>query len=258
LLDAGQVSPDDRLKRRYTSLSLMADYRFGHWANVGVRYTLSRLTGNVDETTVGDPFVSAALAYPEYIDTRWHLPTGALPDDAPQRFRGWVHSELLAHETRGTLVLSMLYSRESGRPYGAAGWVGMEPFVSNPGYQQPPVAVRYYFTARDAFRTEPIARMDLALTYSRRMPGTVHSELFTEFDVLNLFDRERVVNPGRLAITRTAFTDPSLQSFDPFTETPIEGVHWTIDNTAVDDDTAQPNVPTTLGRSVRVSLGVRF
>jgi hypothetical protein len=258
-IDAGRVAADDRLDRRYAALSLTGDYRLGHWGDVGLRYTLSRLRGNADEATlVGAPLDGAALGYPEYIDPGWHMPTGALPDDARHRFRAWMHVQVLASETQGVWILTVLHSRESGRPYGAAGLVGIEPFVANPGYFQPPIAVRYFFTARDAFRTEPLERTDLGLAYRRPMPGTVHGEVFAHVALLNLFDRVRVVDPGRFVITRTAFTDSSLQPFNPFTETPVEGVHWTFDDSQAHRATSPANVPRTLGRALRVTMGVRF
>ena len=258
-IDAGQAIADDRLERRYASLSLTADYRFGHWGNFGGRYTFSSLRGNVDDATLrGGLPASGTLAYPEYFLPSWHLPVGALPDDARHRVRMWVHSELHASEAKGLLVLSMLISGESGRPYGAAGLVDVSSFVANPGYQQAPVAARYYFTGRDAFRAPPITRADIGLSYRRRMPKTVHGELFARFDILNLMDKTRVLNPELLVVTRTAFTDPSLQPFNPFTDTPVLGTHWVFDDANVRTRTANETVATTLGRAFRLTLGIRF
>jgi hypothetical protein len=259
VLDAGELAHDDRLTRRYASLTLSADYRFGHWADVGARYTLASLRGNADNATLrGDWPASAALSYREYVDPAWHLPVGALPDDARHRMRAWLRSELYASESMGTLVLAMLVSRESGRPYGASGLVAVEPHVSNPGYLQPPIAVRYFFTERDAFRTQGIMRADIGLTYRRRLPRTVHGEWFAQFDVLNLANRRRPFDAERLAVTRTALTDPSLLPFNPFTDTPVEGVHWTFDDANVRRDTARESVARTLARAIRVVMGIRF
>ncbi len=258
-IDVGELTTDDALERRYWALSLTADYRFGHWADVGARYTLSSLRGNADAAVLSaDLPASAVLAYPDFFEAEWHQPVGALPDDARHRSRVWMHSELMANEAHGTLMLSLLFSTESGRPYGASGVVGLAPFVQAAGYQQPPVAARYFFTARDAFRTPAMRRADLGISYTRRLPGTVHGEIFGRFAVLNLMGQRRIRHPEQLAVVRTAFTDASLQPFDPFRDTPVRDVHWTFDDANVRRGTASESLATTMGRAVSVSLGLRF
>jgi hypothetical protein len=170
----------------------------------------------------------------------------------------WAHSEIIADEKRGVLIVTVVHSRESGRPYGAVGLVSVEPFVTNPGYFQPPVAVEYFFTDRDAFRTEALSRTDLGFSYRRRLPGTVHGDLFFAAHFLNVMNAVRPLDPERFVVTRTAFTDSSLQSFNPFTQTPVEGVHWTFDGTSANHDTARASVPMTMGRVMRFTLGIRF
>ena len=258
-VDAGHLVIDDRLERRYVGLSLTADYRFGHWADVGARYTISSLRGNAGESTfAGDVSSSTGLAYSEFAMPGWHLPVGALADDARHRSRVWLLSELFANEVRGTLMLSVLINTESGRPYGASGLINVASFMPNPGYQQVPIAARYYFTARDALRTEGLMRADIGLSYRRRLPGTVHGELFARFDVLNLTGRARVLHPERLTLVRTAFTEPSLSPFNPFTQTPVEGVHWTFDDSNVRQSTARESLAATMGRAFRIAFGIRF
>jgi hypothetical protein len=259
-LDAGVAAPNGALEREYAGLTLQARYRLGHYASFDAQYTASQLRGNADASMLtGDLFAAAALAYPEYTVPAWHTPIGRLADDVPQRLRIWMHSELLADEKRGEVILNLVYSRESGRPYGAVGWVGVEPHVVNPGYQQPPVAVRYFFTPRDAFRTPAYSRADLALTYRRRLPGSVHGQLFGTFHILNLFDRVRVIDPTSLTVTRTAFTDPGVfLPFNPFTEVPVRGVHWAFDDRDTRVDTAQSPIASSLGRAFRLSIGIRF
>lgn len=258
-IDAGTRVVDDRLNRRYAGVTVTADYRFGHWADVGARYTLSSLRGTADDTTIAGDFpVSSALAYPGFTEPDWNTPAGALPDDARHRARVWMHSELLATEARGTLMLSFLISAESGRPYGAAGLVAVAPFVPTEGLQNPPVAARYYFTARDAFRTSMLMRADVGLSYRRRLAGTVHGELFFNVDVLNVTGKTAILHPERLTVVRTAFTDPGLQPFNPFTDTPIEGVHWTFDDSNAHKDTAGESLARTMGRALRVAFGIRY
>lgn len=251
-VDAGTVEPDDRLEQRYVGFSLGADYRFGHWADVGARYTVSSLRGNVDQASLSDAWpVSGALAYPEFTAADWHHPIGDLTGDARHRIRAWIHSEVIADERRGTLMMSVFISAESGRPYGAAGLVAVAPYVTNPGYQQPPAVARYRFTDRDAFRTSRLMRLDAGVGYRRRLPGTVLGELVARLDLLNLGGATAVLQVQPLAVAETALTNPALQPFNPFTERPAEGVHWRLDTRTV-----QP--PTTMGRAVRLSFGIRF
>ena len=68
---------------------------------------------------------------------------------------------------------------ESGVPYGAGGreisvigsstsGVDPRPYVTNPGYLTPPPGTdtAYFYTARDAFRTESQIRTDFGATYA--------------------------------------------------------------------------------------------
>ena len=82
------------------------------------------------------------------------------------------------------LTISVLQELASGVPYGAGGGSGSangqigfsasgsvdaRPYVTNPGYVTPQGAAfeSYYYTARDAFRTEASRRTDLAIAYNR-------------------------------------------------------------------------------------------
>jgi hypothetical protein len=67
-----------------------------------------------------------------------------------------------------------------------------------------------------------------------------------------------VLNPQQYVVTRTAFTDPTLQPFNPFTTAPVRDVHWRFDDSGVNPDEPRAGVPTTLGRTWLVTLGVRF
>ncbi len=258
-LDLVTKPPSDLLEQSYNALSLKTQYRFGHYADVDAQYTLSSLSGNTD--TARGPaglFTGADLAYAEYFNPSWRLPVGNLPEDARHRFRMWAHSEVIANDSLGLLVVTLMHSVESGRPYGAAALVSVDSFVANPGYLQPPSAVLYYFTARDAFRTERLSRTDLGLNYRRRLPGSVRGELLASLHILNVFNRIAVLHPEDLIRVRTAFTDPSLQRFNPFTDAPMRGVHWEMDDSAARQSTANGQSATTLPRTIRLTVGIRF
>ena len=247
---ADEARPE--FERTYTGFSVNTEYRFGHYADVDAHYEFSNLSGNTGESAnAGRLLRRAELFYPEYFDTSWRLPVGQLPEDARHRLRLWAHSEIMANDKLGMLLVTVVYSRESGRPYGAAGLVSVEPYVTNPGYATPPTAVLYNLTAPDAFRTPVMGRADLGLNYRRRFPGTVHGELLAAFNVLNVMNSTVEWHPEQFVRVQTAFTNPALQRFNPFTQTPIEGVHWTR-------DPAIATQLTTLPRTYRFTLGIRF
>ena len=258
-LDVALPVDSSLLDRQSVNFTLRGRYRFGHFADVFAQYGWSRLTGNVDDSRFStNTLTRGALAYPEYFQESWHLPSGQLQDDVPHRLRLWGHSELMANDVYGMLIATVVFSRESGRPYGAVGPVAVSSFVSNPGYVQPPVALDYYFTDRDAFRADPLKRTDVGLSWRRAMFGTVHGDVFVNLQILNVFGSTRILNPQQYVVTRTAFTDASLQPFNPFTTTPVRDVHWTFDDSGVRPNDSRPGVPTTLGRAWLVTLGVRF
>ena len=78
------------------------------------------------------------------------------------------------------LVLSALQTLETGVPYGAVAFNGVNPqlYVTNPGYLSPPGAVTYYLTPRDAFRTEGQRRTDFAANYAYKISRRGGVELF--------------------------------------------------------------------------------
>jgi hypothetical protein len=119
--------------------------------------------------------------------------------------------------------------------------------------------VNYYFTPREEFHTEAMYRTDLAFNYERAIPGARQARLFARFDVLNTFNTFQVFNIGTAAINTTvvtAFDDPDrFEPFNPFTETPVQGLHWDFG-----DQFGEPTGAGafTLPRTFRFNVGVRF
>jgi hypothetical protein len=125
----------------------------------------------------------------------------------------------------GKLSVGGLEQIASGQPYGALGTIDTRPFVSNPGYINPPAQENYYFTARDAFHMDMTARFDLALNYSYKFAKRV--ELFARGTVLNAFNQMALVDPNSLNTTiLTARTASGFQPFNPFTTQPTQGTNW--------------------------------
>ena len=121
----------------------------------------------------------------------------------------------------GNFNLGLIQGYDTGAPYGAVGTVRSSNYVTNPGYQQRPATSTYYYTARDAFRTDDIKRTDLSLTWTMRLFNTL--ELFVQPQVLNLTN-----NQGAIAVNQTVQTADHDRtgyraSFNPFTTTPGPG-----------------------------------
>ena len=102
------------------------------------------------------------------------------------------------------MTLSVLQTLESGVPYGAsnlnntsANGVNPRPFVTNPGYVTPPTGTNtiYFFTARDAYRTDGQKRTDLAVNYTYKLNRS-RAELFGQLTVLNIFDNSQLCGCG--------------------------------------------------------------
>jgi outer membrane receptor for ferrienterochelin and colicin len=216
------------LKRDYKALEAQLDYRATSRVLLSASYTLSESNGNVDGENAGSgPVTGGINAYPEYFQTSWNLPIGDLFID--QRHKATLSAvwDVPLSARAGTLAISALERINSGSPYGAIGPVATQPYVTNPGYLGPPASVNYYFTARDAFRTDTITRTDMALNYSHKM-GLKKAELFGRGRVINLFNQTGLAdwnNINTTTQTRTGGTT-TLQTFNPFTTAPVEGVNW--------------------------------
>ena len=98
--------------------------------------------------------------------------------------------------------------------------------MTNPGYLTPPTTATYYFDGRGDIRPDTIVSTDLSVNYVLpvRILGP-KSEFFFRFVVDNLFNQATIDSPNETILVNR--TDSTLKAFNPFTETPIEGVHWT-------------------------------
>jgi hypothetical protein len=272
------------MKRRYAGLSLQGTYRFAPGTQVGANYTLSRLWGNVDGENINSgPITDLRFQYPEYRQASWNFPDGDLSSDQRHRARLWFAYDV--PKTTG-LSLNVLQLIESGVPYGAsnqnaAQFNGANPaaFVTNPGYLNPPSAtqIQYFYTTRDAFRTEGHQRTDLAINYDYRLGvgGGRALDLFIQGQIINIWNQFDLCGCGagvflnggnvqnvfigtgiRNAIAPgTPAPATPFQAFDPFTTTPILGTHWDY---ATDFGKAVSRFAYTTPRMFRLTFGVRF
>lgn len=255
--DVGYTVNTNDVERKYKGLNFQVSYRAHDRLNLGGNYTLSNAYGNFNgETGPNGPVTSSILTNPEYFDPVWGGgpvttglpassgggPVGDLLLDVRHRARGWAIWDVPVPQVAGRVSVGWLQVYNSGTPYGAVGYVDTRPHVANPGYVNPPSTVDYYFTARDAFRMASLHQSDVSLNYAKRL-GIARSEVFFRGTIVNLFNRDELTNfaggalPGSGqtgcgtsgCINTTVQTNAnasSLARFDPFTETPAEGVHW--------------------------------
>jgi hypothetical protein len=179
----------------------------------------------------------------------------------------------------GSWRFGILQQIGSGVPYGALGTgnTGITAAaMARPslGYLTPlsPVnSADYYFTARDAFRTETTYRTDLSVNYARPFrAGGVQPELFFHGEILNVFNQFQLCGCGGSAFSngggsdlttigqsiRTSRTAQSgLQPFNPFTTVPVRGTHWDVTPAF---GTALSHLAYTTPRLFRFSVGIRF
>ena len=112
----------------------------------------------------------------------------------------------------------------------------------------------YFYTARDAFHTPDISSTDLSLNYTFDLDaGGYGIELYFQPEVLNVFDNDDPI------VVNTTIFDPTsgvgLPRFNPFTETPVEGVNWRK-GSQLRSGTRTTDFQTP--RTFRFSVGFRF
>jgi outer membrane receptor protein involved in Fe transport len=267
--DVGIVGNSNDFERNYTALQTQFQYRlFNNHLNVGGAWTWSHTIGdfNGEAGNTGPqagPGGASPDQYPEYKVRAWNLPSGDLATDQRHRVRVFATYDLPFIPQRiGAVSFSATQAYDTGAPYGAVGTVRSRTFVTNPGYARPPSSVTYYFTARDAFRTEDIKRTDIAINFSKTIGRLV--EVYIQPQVLNLFN-----NTGVIAVDTTVNTalNPgtgTYAAFNPFTATPVQRPH--LDNTV---KTANWDYGPNFGkatsvnsyqipRQFQVTMGVRF
>lgn len=258
---------DNILEREYLGLHLQAKYRVGERLSLGTIYTLSELEGNLEgETGPSGPVSESPNLYPEYSDPRWNRPVGNLNSDQTHRLRAWGIYDLIDTDHH-TLSVSLLQHFYSGQHYSLTGDVATSDFVNNPGYVTPPPDVTYFFSDKGAFEFDDITRTDLSLNYSFLWNvGARQVEVYLQPEVLNLFDEDGLVDfDTRIrsadnsnaagACPNSPDPDGLCIPFNPFTETPVEGVHWakrdTFGEPLDESDFQDP-------RTFRFSVGFRF
>ncbi len=247
--DLGYIINSNVPEREYTGLHSSLAWRHGS-LNLAANWTWSHMIGNfVGETSGSGPVTAAFESYPEYLDLKWNGPRGSLSQDQRHRVR-----LVGTYDFRVGMVgitPGIIQSWDTGTPYGAVGNINMVddetgvPYVTNPGYVQPPSRVAYYFTKRDAYRTDDIWRTDLSVNLSANIGKF---EVFVQPQILNVFNADGVT------AVNTSVT-ANVKTFNPFTEQPVEGVNWRKGgNFGKPTSAANYQIP----RRYFVSMGIRF
>jgi outer membrane receptor protein involved in Fe transport len=277
-VDQGVIETGDGdLERNYTGIQTQASYRFTDRFTLGGNYTWSKLRGNIEGEQYNNatvlagcnggaavPGTDSGLCAPEYQAFEQNHPVGYLEADMRHRASLWAQYNLPTNF--GRFNFSVLEKYHSGLPYSAS--AAIDPRfnattnpngIVNPGYITAPTRVWYYFSDRGEFRVDDITSTNIALNYESPTIGRVH--FFVQTDIINVFNESKVEYPSTArgpvvnATVNVRRTLSSLTAFNPFTTTPVEGVHYT--------KPANFGQPTNREayqdpREYRISFGVRF
>jgi hypothetical protein len=214
--------------RTYKGLAAQASYRPRASLQLGGNYTLSWQRGNFTGENEGSgPLRFIGNDQPEYRQERWNFPTGYNPGDQRHKVRAWLQYTLPVADTLGRFHVGLLQRFDSSDASSADGTIDPRPFVSNPGYISIPSTVTYYFGPLGAQRYDDVWRTDLSVVWGFPLKNLGGSELFFRGIVSNLFNNAGVISGNETIFTTT--NNPNnfpFRTFNPFSETPVEGVHY--------------------------------
>jgi outer membrane receptor protein involved in Fe transport len=265
-VDLNLVQNSNDFTRTYRALLMQGGYKFLNRINLGANWTYAKLRGNITgETANSGPVTSAAsnTFYPEFNNFAESNPVGFLNADERNKIRAWASVDVPTF--LGNFNFSVLQRFDSGTPYSAVGTIFNVGGDNCPTCQQntfgyaslnPASTTNYFFGPRGQFRTDNIMATDVAVNYF--LPIS-RAQIFIEGELINAFNRQAVVNVD--TTVDTSFTDPTLQSFNPFTTKPVAGVNYRLG-----PDFGKPLNPTTgttagdfqTPRTYRVSVGLKF
>jgi len=259
------VNDDSETSRTYRAGQLQGTWQTGS-VRIGGGYTWSKLRGNEDGEGgfgLGEPATNRPLGlwYPELLGYPQRRPVGYLTGDQRHRARVWLSYDIPF--ARISLSLSLLQSYDSGLAYSVVGLIDATGTITpypgspdNPGYaltQLSSTGYSYYFGKRGALRTDDVSSTDLALNFQLPLR---RRGVFLQCDVLNVFDGASVTSPSTEVQTLARSGSSSgLAAFNPFTTTPIEGVHYRLAS-----DFGKPTGPSSYQppRTYRFSVGMKF
>ena len=252
--DLGVVVNTNAVERDYKALQAQVQYRFTPEFTLGGNYTLSNASGSFNgETESSGADTSDALFYPEYRQAAWNYPVGDLAIDQRHKLRLWANYGVRMGAL-GRLDFGLLQNVTSGDPQSIDAAVAVRNYVTNPGYLTPPTTVTYYFGERGGVSTDTIVATDLSINWNVPVKFLgPKSQFFARFVIDNLWNQAAIDGPNDTVLTNN--TDSTLALFDPFTQTPVEGVHYRL---GPDYGGAISAAAWQLPRTISFSAGFRF
>lgn len=262
------VENSNNIEREYRGVQFQSSWRpsfHDDRIQLGLNYTWSTLKGNDTQESANSGVVGnddPKNFYPEFLAYEQWKPVGYLAGDQRHRLRAWVGYNLPVPEVVGRINAYVLHNFDSGLPYSAAGTIdtwqyeGAPEFSPNLTYSGFGTAT-YFFSDRGEFRTDDIQSTDVSLNYSRGIWRGV--EIFAQGEMFNAFNNDGVDNVDTTIRTWTSggtfCGGARCKQFNPFTDTPVEGVHF-----AKGDNFGKPTAIThyQASREYRFSLGLRF
>ena len=232
--DRSTVGNSNDLSRTYRALQLQAQQRLFTRYTLGGSYTYSKLRGNVEgENSGSGPITTGGwiFQYPEYQGFAQNNPIGYLSGDQRHKVRIWAATDFSLGRF-GTLTPSILQRYDSGAPYSAYGTLARPTPTSSVSYVSAPQTVGYYFGERGSYRFDNVSRTDLSINY--RVPVAGGVELFVKGDLMNTFNEQAQIGGATTVITPRNTTKACgngtvrCAAFNPFTDTPVEGVNYAI------------------------------
>jgi len=269
LHDQAVIFNDNNVERNYRGVQFQAQYRPGRFYS-GMSYTWATLKGNDEGENAGSgPILNKSLAnyYPELAGYAQRLPDGYIDQfDMRHKAKLWA-AYSFDFGSIGTFSPSVLHSYHSGVAYSAIGTINL-PFPGAPTlpYSRSLLgAQNYYIGSRGQFRTDDVHQTDLSLNYAVPILGV---NLFAQADLLNVFSNQSVEDVNFVNKTVLTQANSTCQqasngptpgarclAFNPFTDTPVEGVNYRIDTAFGTPNNFQAYQ---LPRTYRFSLGLRF
>jgi hypothetical protein len=276
IADKSLVGNSDAIERTYDAVTVQAGYRLLDRVNLGGNYTWSELKGNASNESVGSVVVTevAGQYYPEYYNFAQNNPSGFLPGDQTHKIRAWAGVDFPT--VIGNFNVSAVQAFDSGSAYSHFIAVNPSLSIANPGYRTPPTSVSYFLSDRGEFRYDDTTSTSLAINWSSNPSWLRGAQFFVNADVLNLFNEDTgtfntsILSQTSSACIQTTGADVGKRcaTFNPFTETPVEGIHYVKDaryGKPTGETTPVLGVGgTTFGgsfqppRTYRGSLGIRF
>ncbi|MEO7156427.1 MAG: TonB-dependent receptor, partial [Vicinamibacterales bacterium] len=246
------VDNTNAVTRDYKGASAQIDYRVLRNLSLSGNWMLSWARGSVEgEDLTNGATRASANEYPEYRQASWNYPVGYTNGDQRHKVRFWGTYQVPLNEAAGHLALGFMQRIDSGLGYDNSMAIDTRAYVTNPGYLVPTSSVTYYISERGAAKYDTIWRTDLSLSWNHGLARG--AQVFLRCVINNALNNLGLESFNTTIQGRSQ--DASMAAFNPFTEKPIEGVHW-----KKGPNYGQPTSPTSYQspRDVNISVGLRF